>query len=93
MDHKQNAWTNLFCWGKWESLFQQYLFKQLFQVNPSLVTNTPGAPVSGETMQKHWIFSKTGRAREVSRLGDRGCAGPNEVGFLVWSCNWNFLKI
>jgi len=58
--------------------------------NPSLVTDTPGASVSGETMQKHWILSKTGRAREVSRLGDRGCAGPNEVGFLVWSCNWNF---
>ena len=64
-----------------ESLFQQMFTCKVFQVNPSLVTDTPGAWLSSETMQKHCIFSKTGRAREVWQLGDRGTLVQTKWGF------------
>jgi hypothetical protein len=75
----------------WEDLFQQYFTCKLFQVNPSLFTDwqgTAGSEIQGE---KHWILSKIRHAREVMADRGEGSAGPNEVGFLVWSLSRNFM--
>lgn len=93
MDHIRLTWTNQIQRGNWRSLFQHSNKYQSIARHPSLFTDWQGASVSGETMQKHCISCKIGGAREVRPDQREGYAGPNEVGFLVWSLSRNFLKI